>query len=46
MTTGRVGGRIAMPDEGDIYKDNGVIKRKAYERELDRLQEELVKLQY
>jgi polyphosphate kinase 2 len=32
---------------GDVrYKDNGVIKKKDYERELERLQEELVKLQY
>jgi polyphosphate kinase 2 len=28
------------------YKDTGVIKKKDYERELERLQEELVKLQY
>jgi polyphosphate kinase 2 len=28
------------------YKDNGVIKKKDYKRELERLQEELVKLQY
>lgn len=28
------------------YKKNGVLKRKAYEKELERLQEELVKLQY
>lgn len=28
------------------YKDNGVIKKKDYNRELERLQEELVKLQY
>ncbi|WP_255198593.1 polyphosphate kinase 2 [Halorarius litoreus] len=35
-----------MVSSDDRYKDNGVIKRKHYERELNRLQEELVKLQY
>ena len=35
------------PDEyPDRYKDNGVLKKKHYKRELHRLQEELVKLQY
>ncbi|MFC7068430.1 polyphosphate kinase 2 [Halobaculum lipolyticum] len=33
-----------VPDE-KLYKSNGTIKRKHYERELERLQEELVRLQ-
>jgi polyphosphate kinase 2 len=32
--------------DGIRYKENGVIKKKDYKRELERLQEELVKLQY
>jgi polyphosphate kinase 2 len=32
-------------DEDDLYKDSGKIKKKHYTRELERLQEELVKLQ-
>jgi polyphosphate kinase 2 len=32
-------------DEDDLYKSSGKIKNKHYERELERLQEELVKLQ-
>ncbi|MFC5365743.1 polyphosphate kinase 2 [Salinirubrum litoreum] len=39
MTDGHTDGEIR-------YKDNGVIKKKDYKRELERLQEELVKLQY
>jgi polyphosphate kinase 2 len=32
-------------DEDDLYKDSGKIKKKHYNREIERLQEELVKLQ-
>jgi polyphosphate kinase 2 len=35
-----------MSDPDVRYKDSGVIKKKDYNRELERLQEELVKLQY
>ena len=36
---------LATVDEADLYRSNGTIKRKHYERELERLQEELVRLQ-
>jgi polyphosphate kinase 2 len=35
-----------MTAEADLYDDDGVLKKKHYKRELSRLQEELVKLQY
>jgi polyphosphate kinase 2 len=36
---------LSTVDQAKLYKDNGTIKRKHYERELERLQEELVRLQ-
>jgi len=36
---------LSTVDEDDLYKDNGKIKKKHYKRELERLQEELVRLQ-
>ncbi|ELZ87204.1 polyphosphate kinase 2 [Haloferax elongans ATCC BAA-1513] len=35
-----------MATDSDLYTDDGVLKKKHYKRELHRLQEELVKLQY
>ncbi|WP_148413816.1 polyphosphate kinase 2 [Haloferax sp. KTX1] len=35
-----------MPTDKPRYNDEGVLKKKQYKRELNRLQEELVKLQY
>jgi polyphosphate kinase 2 len=35
-----------MPTDDDRYTDDGVLKKNHYKRELNRLQEELVKLQY
>ncbi|CQR49248.1 polyphosphate kinase 2 [Haloferax massiliensis] len=35
-----------MPTDESRYDDEGVLKKKQYKRELNRLQEELVKLQY
>jgi polyphosphate kinase 2 len=37
---------IDVDDQEDWYKKSGKLKNKHYERELERLQEELVKLQY
>jgi polyphosphate kinase 2 len=37
---------VDVDDQEDWYKKNGKLKNKHYERELERLQEELVKLQY
>ena len=36
---------LATVDEDDLYKSSGKIKKKHYKRELERLQEELVRLQ-
>jgi polyphosphate kinase 2 len=36
---------LGTVDDDDLYKDSGKIRKKYYERELERLQEELVRLQ-
>ena len=36
---------LTTVDEADLYKGSGKIRKKHYERELERLQEELVRLQ-